>query len=73
MFAILTASLTIPSTPMQIVNTVQGTAKLLKFLTGVLPDQVPVDANATQFQTREELIQDVLDGVTTATMAIRMT
>ncbi|KAK3330414.1 hypothetical protein B0H66DRAFT_61239 [Apodospora peruviana] len=55
-----------------IANTVQGTAKLLKFLQAVVPEQVPLDRSG-QMQTREEFIKDVLDGVTAATMAIRMT
>ena len=57
----------------QISNTVQGAAKLLRFLQAVVPDLVPLDKSRTQMQTREEFIKDVLDGVTAATMAIRMT
>jgi len=53
-----------------VANTVQGTTKLFKFLSAVLPDEVPCGDGS---QTREELIKDVLDGVTAATMAIRMT
>jgi hypothetical protein len=58
---------------MQVANTVQGTPKLLKFLQAVLPDQVPGDEQGAQGQSRDEFIKDVLDGVTTATMAIRIT
>jgi len=54
-------------------NTVQGTGKLLKFLQAVVPEQVPLDQSTSQMQTREEFIRDVLDGVSAATMAIRMT
>lgn len=54
-------------------NTVQGTAKLFKFLQAVVPAQVPIDTAGTQMQSRDEFIQDVLDGVTAATMAIRLT
>ncbi|KAM7222637.1 hypothetical protein V8F06_002131 [Rhypophila decipiens] len=56
-----------------VANTVQGTAKLFKFLQAVVPDEVPVDALKTQMQSRDEFIKDVLDGVTAATMAIRLT
>ncbi|KAM7193699.1 hypothetical protein V8F33_007633 [Rhypophila sp. PSN 637] len=56
-----------------VANTVQGTAKLFKFLQTVVPDEVPVDALKTQMQSRDEFIKDVLDGVTAATMAIRLT
>ncbi|KAK0633454.1 hypothetical protein B0T14DRAFT_561051 [Immersiella caudata] len=56
-----------------VTNTVQGTAKLLKFLQAVVPETVPLDKSSTKVQTREEFITDVLDGVTAATMAIRMT
>lgn len=58
---------------LQVYNTVQGTAKLLRFLQAVVPDLVPLDRSRTQMQTRDEFIKDVLDGVTAATMAIRMT
>lgn len=57
----------------QIANTVQGGPKLLKFLSAVLPDHVPYDEEGIKMQTRDELIKDVLDGVTAATMAIRIT
>ncbi|KAK1768326.1 hypothetical protein QBC33DRAFT_513943 [Phialemonium atrogriseum] len=56
-----------------IANTVQGGPKLLKFLNAVLPDHVPYDGESTQMQTRDELVKDVFDGVTAATMAIRIT
>lgn len=58
---------------MQVANTVQGTAKLSRFLQAVIPETVPFDKSSSQVQTREEFIKDVLDGVTAATMAIRMT
>jgi len=51
---------------------VQGTAKLLRFLQAVVPDQVPFDSSSS-VQTRDEFIQDVLEGVMAATMAIRLT
>lgn len=59
--------------PPQIANTVQGAPKLLKFLNAVLPDSVPYDEEGTQMQTRDELIKDVFDGITAATMSIRIT
>lgn len=58
---------------LQVANTVQGGAKLLKFLNAVLPDRVPCDDSSSHTQSREELIKDVFDGVTAATMAIRIT
>jgi lysine 2,3-aminomutase len=58
---------------MQVANTVQGTAKLLKFLQATIPETVPFDKSGSEVQTREEFIKDVIDGVTVATMAIRMT
>lgn len=54
-------------------NTVQGAPKLLKFLQAVVPAEVPLDTLGTTTQSRDEFIKDVLDGVTAATMAIRMT
>ena len=60
----------------QVNNIVQGEAKLYKFLAAVLPAEVPLykqGNTVTQTQTREELLQDVVDGVRTATMEIRMT
>lgn len=56
-----------------VANTVQGTAKLLRFLQAVVHETVPLDQSGLQVQSREEFIKDVLDGVTAATMAIRMT
>ncbi|KAJ9149611.1 Kama family protein [Coniochaeta hoffmannii] len=56
-----------------VANTVQGSAKLVKFLNAVLPERLPLGANSSGTQIREELIKDVLDGVTAATMAIRIT
>ena len=57
----------------QIANLVQGKPKLERFLSAVLPEQVPLDNAGEQMQTREDLIRDVLDGIGAATMAIRMT
>lgn len=58
---------------LQVANTVQGGPKLRKFLTAVLPDHVPLDRSGSVMQTRDELINDVFEGVTAATMAIRIT
>lgn len=63
----------LPTELSQIANTVQGGPKLLKFLNAVLPETVPYDEEGTRMQTRDELVKDVFDGVTAATMAIRMT
>ncbi|RKU41667.1 hypothetical protein DL546_004271 [Coniochaeta pulveracea] len=56
-----------------VANTVQGKPKLLKFLTAALPDHVPFDRSGSRTQSRDELIDDVFEGVTAATMAIRIT
>ncbi|KAB5580462.1 hypothetical protein GE09DRAFT_1212913 [Coniochaeta sp. 2T2.1] len=56
-----------------VANTVQGTLKLVRFLNAVLPDYVPLESSDSALQSRDELIKDVLDGVTAATMAIRIT
>ncbi|KAK1781095.1 hypothetical protein QBC45DRAFT_406740 [Copromyces sp. CBS 386.78] len=56
-----------------VANTVQGTAKLFKFLQAMVPEEVPLDKLGMQMQSRDEFIKDVLDGVAAATMAIRMT
>lgn len=57
----------------QIRNTVQGKHKLFEFLNAVVPDEVPYDKNGTSTQSKEDLIEDVLDGVDAATMAVRIT
>ncbi|KAK4201308.1 putative L-lysine 2,3-aminomutase [Triangularia verruculosa] len=56
-----------------VANTVQGTAKLFKFLQAVVPEEVPLGELGTQMQSRDEFIADVMEGVAAATMAIRMT
>ncbi|KAK0672906.1 hypothetical protein QBC41DRAFT_7820 [Cercophora samala] len=56
-----------------VANTVQGTAKLFKFLQAVVPEEVPLNESGTQMQSRDEFIADVMEGVAAATMAIRMT
>lgn len=47
--------------------------KLAKFIRSVVPDAVPYDEQRTQTQTRDELVQDVIDGTKEATMAVRLT
>ncbi|AEO54346.1 hypothetical protein MYCTH_40990 [Thermothelomyces thermophilus ATCC 42464] len=47
--------------------------QLLKFLQAVLPDEVPSDKPDGRAQTRDQFIQDVFEGITAATMAVRMT
>ncbi|KAK5654966.1 hypothetical protein OQA88_6724 [Cercophora sp. LCS_1] len=54
-------------------NTVQTSDKLKRFLDAVIPDHVPLDKSGTQTMSREEFVQDVMDGVAAATMSIRMT
>ncbi|EAQ90911.1 hypothetical protein CHGG_02846 [Chaetomium globosum CBS 148.51] len=46
---------------------------LFKFLETTLPEEVPYDKSGTRMQTRDEFIQDVFEGITAATMAVRMT
>ena len=50
---------------------VQNQQQLFKFLQAVLPEEVPYDS--TRMQTRDEFIEDVFEGITAATMAVRMT
>lgn len=56
----------------QVANLVQGKEKFYKFLSAVLPDEVP---SRTPGHTlgRDEVMKDIFDGVAAATMAIRMT
>jgi lysine 2,3-aminomutase len=59
--------------PQQSKNLVETEQQLYKFLQTTLPDEVPFDQSGTRMQTRDEFIQDVLEGITAATMAVRMT
>lgn len=52
---------------------VQTKPQLHNFLQAVLPDEVPYDESGSRMQTRAEFIEDVFDGITAATMAVRMT
>jgi lysine 2,3-aminomutase len=55
-------------------NMVQNQQQLFKFLQAVLPEEVPYDqSGGTRMQTRDEFIEDVFEGITAATMAVRMT
>ncbi|KAL2159225.1 hypothetical protein VTH06DRAFT_2657 [Thermothelomyces fergusii] len=54
-------------------NMVETKPQLLKFLQAVLPEEVPSDKPDGRAQTRDEFIQDVFEGITAATMAVRMT
>jgi lysine 2,3-aminomutase len=51
---------------------VENKPKLLAFLQATVPDEVPYDQTG-RMQSREDFITDVLDGITAATMAVRMT
>lgn len=60
-------------TELQIRNTVQGQAKLWQFLNSVVPDEIPMDKEGTRTQSKEDFLVDVVDGVTSLTMSIRLT
>lgn len=57
----------------QIQNIVQGKLKLWKFLQAAIPDVVPYGKDLVGSQSKEDLIQDIFEGVDAATMAIRVT
>jgi lysine 2,3-aminomutase len=63
--------------PYQNKNMVQNQQQLFKFLQAVLPEEVPYDeydeSGDTRMQTRDEFVEDVFEGITAATMAVRMT
>lgn len=54
-------------------NMVEKEPQLYKFLRAVLPEEVPFDESGTRMQSRDEFIQDVFEGIKTATMSVRMT
>ncbi|ROW18175.1 hypothetical protein VPNG_00041 [Cytospora leucostoma] len=54
-------------------NTVQGQAKLWQFLNSVVPNEIPMDKEGTRTQSKEDFLVDVVDGVTSLTMSIRLT
>jgi lysine 2,3-aminomutase len=54
-------------------NLVETEQQLYKFLHTTLPDEVPLNQSGTRMQTRDEFIHDVFEGITAATMAVRMT
>lgn len=51
----------------------QGEHKLFHFLKEVLPENLPTCAEYERIQTRETFIQDVMAGIKSAPMAIRLT
>ncbi|KAK3298990.1 uncharacterized protein B0H64DRAFT_86740 [Chaetomium fimeti] len=54
-------------------NMVETKPQLFKFLEATLPEEVPYDKSGTRMQSRDEFIKDVFEGITAATMAVRMT
>ncbi|KAK7744938.1 hypothetical protein SLS53_003171 [Cytospora paraplurivora] len=54
-------------------NTVQGQAKLWQFLNSVVPNEIPMDKGGMRTQSKEDFLVDVVDGVTSLTMSIRLT
>lgn len=56
-----------------IANLVQGPEKLHKFLTSVLPEEIPLDQASGTVQSQQDLIADIYAGISAATMALRMT
>jgi lysine 2,3-aminomutase len=70
----LTTDLLLTDHTYQNKNMVQNQQQLFKFLQAVLPEEVPYDqSGGTRMQTRDEFIEDVFEGITAATMAVRMT
>jgi hypothetical protein len=63
--------------PLQVANTVQGTTKLSKFLSNVLPATIPHTPSSFScpghIKSREHLTKDVLEGVAKAPMSLRIT
>ncbi len=39
----------------------------------VLPDEVPTTKDGSLTQTRDELVQDIADGISLSTMTVRIT
>lgn len=57
----------------QIHNTIQGKEKLWCFLRSVVPDEIPFDEERTRSQSKQEFLEDVVNGINLSTMAIRIT
>ena len=57
----------------QISNTMQGEAKLHRFLRSVVPEEIPYESHVAGSQTQENFIQDVFEGISASTMAVRIT
>ncbi|KUI60045.1 L-lysine 2,3-aminomutase [Cytospora mali] len=54
-------------------NTVEGKFKLYQFLKAVVPDEIPFDKAGTRTQNKEDFLVDVIGGISSSTMAIRIT
>ncbi|KAI7541136.1 hypothetical protein KC331_g8758 [Hortaea werneckii] len=61
----------------QVANTIDRKDKLINFLSTVVPEQIPQkrsnENDTAPFQTREEFLVNVVEGIKTAPMAIRLT
>ncbi|KAI7368404.1 hypothetical protein KC354_g2682 [Hortaea werneckii] len=61
----------------QVANTIDRRDKLINFLSTVVPEQIPQkpsnENDTAAFQTREEFLVNVVEGIKTAPMAIRLT
>ncbi|KAI6811247.1 hypothetical protein KC340_g17485 [Hortaea werneckii] len=61
----------------QVANTIDRKDKLINFLSTVVPEQIPQkrsnENDTAAFQTREEFLVNVVEGIKTAPMAIRLT
>ncbi|KAI7661095.1 hypothetical protein KC318_g9674 [Hortaea werneckii] len=61
----------------QVANTIDRKDKLINFLSTVVPEQIPQkrsnENDIAPFQTREEFLVNVVEGIKTAPMAIRLT
>ncbi|KAI7304827.1 hypothetical protein KC326_g8352 [Hortaea werneckii] len=61
----------------QVANTIDRKDKLINFLSTVVPEQIPQkrsnENDAAALQTREEFLVNIVEGIKTAPMAIRLT
>ena len=57
----------------QISNTMQGEAKLHRFLRSVVPEEIPHENHVAGSQTQENFIQDIFEGIAASSMAVRIT
>ncbi|KUI67951.1 L-lysine 2,3-aminomutase [Cytospora mali] len=58
---------------LQIKNTVEGKFKLYQFLKAAVPEEIPFDKAATRTQNKEDFLVDVIGGISSSTMSIRIT